>query len=185
MPRRVLTPRRGLRGPFDHRLVAAFRYHDGTRGLMPDEPCCRDVAEARRLWPAYRRAAWLGCPVDRSPGGAIYDDMRLQAPQTAHDHLGLLWHRDHVPEVEHAIRVAVTADRAVVAAFQRRDRAGARDIADVIDLILRRLDAIDVLVPDLLALAGDPGASYHRLWLAHVTGQNHGEAMDVTEPIYF
>ena len=116
-----------------------FVIGDGTVRFF-DERVYATRAAAERAWQACRRTAWAMCRRLQPPSAALVYDGLTRAGFEA------LWRR--LPwqifdaACVRAVRRAVAADRAAVAAFREADPTGAAEIADYLAMWLGDLDAI-------------------------------------------
>jgi hypothetical protein len=93
-------------------------------GLFPD------TAAARQAWPRYRRAVWARTDRCSVPHAAtVFDGITHSGAM----HARWAWQNVTFPLAE--VLAALEADRAHLAAFERADPAGAREIADYLELL--------------------------------------------------
>ncbi len=173
MPTRQTLRRRHDPARLTADVLDAYLVGDGTAAY--DSTWTRTAGEAARGWPAYRRACWLRTPRLMVPGGAVHDGLTVSAFDAAR------WVNGYTPsflaEGEAKVRAALEADRAAVAAFRRRAPTAAREIADVLDLLLGDLDQLEALLPALLA---EPGAVTR--WRPTPAGPRYGDALGLLAP---
>jgi hypothetical protein len=98
----------------------------------------KTTADARRLWPAYRRAVWAATPRGSVPrAGAAFDAIAMGSARLLAD----TWNHQRFDLA--ALLAAVERDRAALAAFEARDPRGAKAIADYLAILRGDLDAIE------------------------------------------
>jgi len=119
--RRRRTPR--PRGPSDEWVFIGGISAPGDPHWSPEE--------LRQWWPQWRREAWAQTGVGRVPWGAEeFDGLRTKGREMLWWHLGGLTEGDR-----DAILTELDKDRAALAAFKRRDPAGAQNVADYLSLL--------------------------------------------------
>jgi hypothetical protein len=137
VPRQPRTKPVGATLPIDPARSYRLATDDTFTGCYFGE-AFRTTSDARRLWPAYRRAVWAASPRGSVPRAAtVFDGITLGSARLLADS----W--NHVKFDLGAVLAAVKRDRAALAAFEARDRRAAGHLADYFDILRGDLDAIE------------------------------------------
>ena len=152
MPRKTRGPRpvrpsarAGARIPKIGAL--SFILSDGCTPFA-GQPVARDRAEAARAWPHHRRSVWASLVVGQVPQASReFDGLSTDGAAALAD-----WHLEDF--AVGAVVAGLEADRAAVAAFRKRDRSGARDIAVYLAAFLESFASIEAEARRMAAWSG-------------------------------
>ena len=136
-------------------------------------PTFATADEARRAWPAVRRAVWRETHRFRVPQAAqTFDGLTFDSVEQTR----ASWNHVHFPLT--TCLEALAGDRRNLDAFVTRDPAGAAAIADILTEVRADLDLVEAAAR---ALAADAGPFYlcgypHALSSSRYYGAGHGAA---------
>jgi len=146
MPIRRTTPRASDPAP-QIDAVKAFIYASSdtfTETFLG--PGFHSEAEARRLWPRYRRSVWAATRRMCAPrASAVFDGFDLEAP----DAVRFVFSHVTIPLTD--LLAVIAKDRASVVAFEKRDRKAAAQISDFLTTIRADLDLLERQAKDMAA----------------------------------
>ena len=150
---------------------------DGTQSYG-GQPCVATAEDGRRWWPFYRVRIWASMLVGQLPRASReFDLLTTDGADALAD-----WHLEDFAVA--AVVAGLESDRAAVAAFRKRDRSGARDIAVYLAAFLEDFASIEAEARRVAAWSGPfytrsrpqvgRGRRYGTLPAAHRRGRSNG-----------
>jgi hypothetical protein len=128
------------------------KWGDPTEGFTRDlfgDPAFETQTDARRAWPAVRRAVWGNAHRFTTPSAAeLFDGITFVSVGVTRSG----WHQDNFPL--NAALEALAEDRRNLSDFRAHDPHGAATIADYLALLEADFQTVETTARSLAALSG-------------------------------